>query len=387
MPTNAGAGGVDRVARQPMQNGSIESAPTIRRRRQYTTGAREETSLLGFLNILLVHRRLIAVCAVVGAVILGVRAFDSTRFFRAYASFTVRGARSPSQLSAVATQLGLTMGSLDENQSLAFYADLVTTNAILAPVARMPYSTSARGGGERPLAAFFGIDERNPGVAASRALDELRSRVTATSASRTGVISLWALAEHPRLAQQILQNVLTELDTYNLAMRRKRAVAERDFIERRVAEAGAALAQAERQLSAFLQTNRDYAGSPMLQMEFDRLQRAVRMRQQIYTAMARSLEDAKIEEVRDLPTVLIIDQPEAGLEPLRPPVVRRTLLGLIAGLFVGIVLAFLRERAAETRNAGTSAYTEYSALKRKALGELARPLAPLSRLLKGHTRA
>jgi Uncharacterized protein involved in exopolysaccharide biosynthesis len=117
------------------------------------------------------------------------------------------------------------------------------------------------------------------------------------------------------------------------------------------------------------------------------LQRAVRMRQQIYTAMARTLEDAKIEEVRDLPTVLIIDQPEAGLEPQRPPVMRKTLLGLIAGLFVGIVLAFVRERAAETREAGTSAYTEYSALKRKALGDLARPLAPFSRLLKGQTRA
>ncbi len=386
MPTNA-AGGVDHVARQPKQNGLIENAQTIRRRRQYTTGPREETSLLAFLNILLLHRRLIAVCALVGGVILGVSAFDSPRFFMAYASFTVRGARAPSQLSAVATQLGLTLGSLDENESLAFYGDLVTTGAILAPVTRMPYTTSARGGGERSLAAFFGIDEKDPGVAASRALGELRSRVAATTTPRTGIISVRVLAEQPRLAQQILQNILTELDAYNLAMRRKRAVAERDFIERRVAEAGAALVQAERHLSAFLQTNRDYRGSPVLQLEFDRLDRAVRMRQQIYTAMARSLEQAKIEEVRDLPTVLIIDQPEAGLKPQRPPVIRRTLLGLIAGLFVGIVLAFLRERAAETREAGTSAYTEYSALKRKALGDLARPWAPLGRLLKGQTRS
>jgi uncharacterized protein involved in exopolysaccharide biosynthesis len=386
MPTNA-AGGLDHVARQPKQNGLIEKAPTLRRRRQYTDGPREETSLLGFVNILLLHRGLIAVCALVGGVILGVSAFDSPRWYMAYASFTVRGAKAPSQLSAVATQLGLTLGSLDENQSLSFYGDLVTTGAILGPVSRTLYTDSLRGGGEKPLAAYFGIHEKNPGVARSQALDELRSRVAATTTPRTGIINVRVLAEQPPLARQILQNILTELDAYNLATRRNRAVAERDFVERRVAEANAALLQAERHLSSFLQMNRAYSSSPVLQMEFDRLERAVRMRQQIYTAMARSLEQAKIEEVRDLPTVLVIDQPEAALEPQRPPVIRRTLLGLIAGIFVGIVLAFLRERAAETREAGTSAYTEYSALKRKALGDLARPWAPVGRLLKGQTRA
>lgn len=35
----------------------------------------------------------------------------------------------------------------------------------------------------------------------------------------------------------------------------------------------------------------------------------------------------------------------------------------------------------------TRAYTEYSALKAKALGGLARPWAPIGRLLKGQTRA
>lgn len=385
MPTNAG-GGVDQVARQPRQNVVIESGPTIRRRRQYTNGPREETSLLGFLNVVLRHRRVIALCALVGGLILGVSALNSPRMFMAYASFTVRGARAPSQLSAVAAQLGLTMGSLDENQSLTFYGDLVTSGAILGPVSRKPYTSSTRGAGDSSLASFFGIDEKNSGLAASRALEELRSRLSATATPRTGIISVWVRAEQPRLAQQILQNVMTELDSYNLAMRRKRAAAERDFVERRLADASAALMRAESHLSTFLQMNRDYSSSPVLRMENDRLQRAVRMRQQIYTAVAQSLEEAKIEEVRDLPTVLIIDQPEAGLTPQRPPAIRRTLLGLIAGLFVGIVLAFVRERAAETREAGTSAYTEYSALKRKALGDLARPWAPVGRLLKGQTR-
>lgn len=385
MPTSA-ADGKNQVARHAAQKGVIESASTIRRRRQYTNGPREETSLLGFLNVLLKHRRAVAVCALVGGVILGASAMSSPRMFHAFSSFTVRGARGPSQQSAVATQLGLTMGSLDENQSLAFYGDLVTSGVILGPVSRKPYKSSPSGS-DRPLASFFGIEEKNPDVAASRAQEELTSRLSVTTTPRTGVILLRVRAERPLLGEQILQNILTELDAYNLTLRRKRASAEREFVERRLSDVSAALRQAESQLSSFLQTNRDYSSSPVLRMEFDRLQRAVRMRQQVYSAVAQSYEQAKVEEVRDLPTVLVIDEPEARRSSERPIALRRTLLGLIAGLFVGIVLAFVRERAAETREAGTSAYTEYSALKRKAFGDLARPWAPFGRLLKGQTRS
>lgn len=387
MPTSA-ADGIDQVARRAMQKGVIEGSPTIGRRRRYTNGPREETSLLGFINVLLRHRRLIAVCALTGAAILGVSAFGSTRMFLAYATFTVRGSRAPTQMSDIAAQLGLTIGSGDENQSPAFYADLVTSRAILRPVSLKTYPIStSQGPVRRSLASVFGIEEKNPAVAASRAADELRSRVSVTSAGRTGIITLRARAERPQLAQQILQNMLSELDTYNLAMRRERAAAERDFVERTLTDARAALTQAESQLSAFLQVNRDYSSAPVLRMENDRLERAVRMRQQIYTAVAQSFERAKIEEIRDLPTISLLDQPEARIAPERPQAIRKTLLGLIVGLLVGIVLAFIRERAAETREAGTRAYAEYSALKTEAFAGLARPWAPIGRLLKRQAKA
>ena len=387
MPTSA-ADGTDHVARRAMQKGIIEGSPTISRRRRYTDGPREETSLLGFINVLLRHRRLIAVCALTGAVILGVSAFNSTRMFLAFATFTVRGSRAPTQMSGIAAQLGLPIGSRDENQSPVFYGDLVTSRAILKPVSRMMYTISTPEGRiQGSLASFFGIDERNPGLAASQTLDELHSRVSVTSAGRTGVISVRARAERPQLAQQILQNMLSELDAYNLALHRNRAAAERDFVEGRLTDARATLTLAENQLSTFLQVNRVYNSSPALRMENDRLERAVRMRQQLYTAVAQSFEGAKIEEVRDLPTISVIDQPEARIAPERSEAIRKTLLGLIVGLLVGIVLAFVRERAAETRDAGTRAYTEYAALKTEALGGLARPWAPIGRLLKGQNRA
>lgn len=346
------------------------SGATSRRRAPYRDGPREETSLLGFVNVLLRHRQLIALCSLAGGAILGLTALQSKRMFLSNTSFTVRGSRA--QLSGIAARLGLTGGVSPEGQTPQFYGDLVRSRAILGPVSRKTYTISTLNGPVRSsLASVFGINEKNPAVAASRALDVLMSRVAISEIGRTGIIRPNARAERPEIAQQILQNLLTELDAYNLAQRRKRAAAERDFVERRLAEAGAALALAERQLSNFLQTNREYDASPLLAMENDRLRRVVRMRQQIYTGMAQSLEQARIEEVRDLPTISVIDPPEAALSPEQPLAIRRSLVGLIAGLMVGIVLAFLRERAEEVRETRTRAYAEYSALKTEALGGLA----------------
>lgn len=373
MPTSAGEG-TDQPARQAIQKNLIEGSPTIGRRRRYTNGPREETSLLGFINVVLRHRLVITVCALVGGAILGASAWNSPRMFVAHAAFTVRGSRTPSQLAAIAARFGMAPGSSDESQSLVFYGDLVTSRAVLGPVSRKSYTISTpEGKMQGSLASLIGIDEKNPELAASRALQELGERVSVTPTPYTGVISVRVRAERPQLAEQILQRILSEFDAYNLAVRRARAVAERDFVERTLADASAALTRAESQLSTFLQMNRDYSTSPVLRMDHDRLQRAVQMRQQIYTSVAQSFEQAKIEEVRDLPTVSIIDAPEAALTRERPVAIRKTLLGLIAGLLVGIVLAFVRERAAETREAGTRAYREYSALKTEAFGGLVRP--------------
>ena len=343
------------------------SGATIGRRPAHGDGPREETSLLGFVNVLLRHRRLIALCSLAGAAVLGLAALQTNRTYLSYTTFTVRGSRP--QVSGIAARLGLTAGTSADAQTPQFYGDLVTSRAILGPVANKTYTASTpKGQVQGSLAHFLGLEEKNPRVAASRALDKLTSLVATQEIGRTGVITVVARAERPEIAQQILQNVLAEVDAYNLAQRRKRAAAERDFVEKRLTDAAAALATAENQLSNFLQTNRDYSSSPALRLENDRLQRSVRMRQQIYTSMAQSLEQAKIEEVRDLPTISIIDQPEAALSPERPLAIRRSLLGLIAGLLVGIVLAFLRERGAEVRAARTRAYAEYSALKAEALG-------------------
>ena len=68
------------------------------------------------------------------------------------------------------------------------------------------------------------------------------------------------------------------------------------------------------------------------------------MRQQLYTAIAQSYEQAKLEEVRDLPVITTISEPEIPVVPDHRGLLRKGLFGLIGGAAVGLAIAFLMER-------------------------------------------
>ena len=66
---------------------------------------------------------------------------------------------------------------------------------------------------------------------------------------------------------------------------------------------------AERAREDFLRQNRGFGNSPELMSEHDRLQRQVAMRQEVYTSLLRSQEQARIDAVRDTPLLAFIDTP------------------------------------------------------------------------------
>jgi len=125
-------------------------------------------------------------------------------------------------------------------------------------------------------------------------------------------------------------------------------VRERQFTEGLANDAKAKLSIAEQNMETFLATNRSYT-SPELTIEHDRLTREVNMRQQVYTALETSLEQARIEEGRDRSAINIVEVADLPVEPERAAALRRILVGLATGLCVGMVLTFLVQRAEEKR--------------------------------------
>ncbi len=119
------------------------------------------------------------------------------------------------------------------------------------------------------------------------------------------------------------------------------------------------MAIAEDSLKAFLVENRQFANSPQLAFEHDRLQRQVVMRQELVTAMAQAYEQARIDEVRNLPVITVIDQPEPPALPDPRGRLLKLLLGVILGLMAGVALAFIREFGEQAKNEESEAYGEF----------------------------
>lgn len=342
--------------------------------------AREQTSLLVFLSILLRNRRVIATCGLIGLIGFGAFAMTEANLYIASGSFAARASRSAGQVPGAAAQIGLSLGVVDVAQSTLFYGELARSNSILIPVAQRTYTiTTAKGTRSGPLAEFVGVKSSSPTAAAIITAKNLADRVAVLTSSRSGVVTLLVTAEDPQIAQQIAVNILKELDSYSSTSRKEQAVAERKFVEGLVVESRQKLSDTENRLAAFRQQNRDIGSSPNLRIQDDQLVRDADLAQQEYAGLESSYQQARIEEVRNLSAIRIVDYPDIPVEPQRREAARKTLIGFVTGIFAGIVIAFLRQRLDEKRRGRDTTLDQFTDARRETSADARRLAGPLAK--------
>ena len=339
-----------------------------------------QISVVNLVNVLLRNRVMIIILALAFGFSAGFRSIRSAKTYTSEAQFMPKGARSQTQLTGIAAQLGITVGGGDAAQSAQFYVDLLESRPLLWRVAQENYTvqrdTVTITGN---LIDVYNIKHPRADVRRAKVIEALKGAISEEVSRATGVIKVAVRTGRPELSQQIAVNLLNHVNVSNLTRRQQQAAAERGFIERQVDEKRAELRQSESELESFLERNRSYRTSPQLTLEYGRLQRTVDMRQQIYTTMLESYETARVEEVRDLPVITILEDPEMPIVANARGGVRKTLIGLLVGAALGVLLAFARDRVAANRVAQSDDFLEFAQLKRDALGDLTHPWRPLSR--------
>jgi uncharacterized protein involved in exopolysaccharide biosynthesis len=348
----------------------------------------QDVSAMGIFNVLLRHRVLIVVLSLAFGGYMGLMSITSPKLYISEAQFMPKGARSQGQLSGLAAQFGVNLNSGDPTQSPQLYIDLLETKSLLWPVAQKQYTiTTDSGVVSGNLLKLFHIKQQRQAVMRVKVVEALDRSIKATVSPKTNVITLLVSTGYPALSLQIANNVLDQLNVYNLSNRQRQASYERAFAERQVGEKRAELRQAESEMEHFLETNRQYRQSPQLILEWGRLQRQVDMRNQIYTSLLNAYETARIEEVKDLPVINIIEPPEVPIGPEPRGGVKKTALGLFVGFFLGCLLAFVADRMRRNREAQTDDFLEFAELKREALGDLTHPWRPISRVFTSRRKA
>lgn len=247
-------------------------------------------------------------------------------------------ARSPVVLGRLAFD-SLEVPELHEGRETAQDEGQAATRVALADVL-MP----ARGNRARALDSLPAPQRaRLVGARLTRAV-EMRT------VSETGALRLSVSTEWPSVSLHVAERLLDELNGFNAEISQQRASDERRFAEERVAEQERDLREAEAELGAFLEANRQFRNSPELSFEHDRLNRAVALEQQLLVSLMTSLDQVRLREVRDVPVLQTIEAPTRAR---RPDAKRRKYwavvglgLGAILGLVIGAVLTAI-QRARE----------------------------------------
>lgn len=330
--------------------------------------AQQPVQAIAIFNMLLRKRRRIIVPALVLATVVAVMTFVKPRTYTSESAFASQSRRNLSGLAEVASQFGIGVAASDPNNAPAFYSRLVTSRTVLEELAHGTYTLAGRDG---DLLTLYRTRGTTPAARIERVVARLRADVAVALEQRTGVVTVRVRAPSPDLARTLSARLLELVDRYNRERRQSQAAAERRFAEQRLQEAETELRRAEDRLQAFLAANRDYRNSPVLVFEQDRLARSVAMRQSVFTQLAQSVEQAKIEQVRDTPVISVIDEPSLPARPDRRGLVLRTLLALLLGAGLGVLAAI----GAASRSAATASgeREEFDALWHDLMVDIRRP--------------
>lgn len=338
----------------------------------------DDISVLRALSVLLRHRHVIVLVSFTVAVAVVGISLMLPSVYTATSSITPEsGQGQTGRLAGLATQFGIAVPTGQSVQSPQFYADLLTGRALLRETAVTEYEVRSDREGtdaesrQRDLVSVLGVEADTRNRAEAKTIEVLRDEVVAvTTDPETGVVELSVTTRWPELSRQIAERMIDLVNRFNLERRQSQASAERKFLDDQTARAKSALHAVEDSLQRFLEQNRNYQNSPALRFRHDRLQRRVTLRQQVFTSLSESLQQARIDEVRNTPVITVVQPPELPARPDSRRLMLKGVLGLMLGGMLGLFWAFGREMVATTREQDPDDYAEFERLKREMVDEL-----------------
>lgn len=354
---------------QPSSDSDV-TGPTRLGRPPLVSG--EHLSLVSVANVILRRWRLLATIpfVVVVAAVLIVLLRPATYTARSRFLPQTNQPLQLGQVQSLAAQFGLPLGvGSSGGESPDFYVELVQSDDLLREAVRTEYRFPKRPNSADSLAGtlleLYDIQAGRPEERERRAIDRLREDISVGTGLRTNVVTLVTQARWPGLAVQLNQHLLELINRFNLERRQSRAAAERRFVEGRLDSARLELASAEGGLERFLAANRRL-DSPDLQFQQARLQRQVDLRQQLYTSLATSYEQARIEEVRNTPVITLVDTPWEAW-PVRRHLIRTGVIGAVMGGLLALFVTFAAEYLAREQERDPRTYGDFRRLLRSLL--------------------
>ena len=158
--------------------------------------------------------------------------------------------------------------------------------------------------------------------------------------SMGNVKQLSVMAPDPYLAHDINEFLLGYIDAYINASRQTNSRHQLQFIGERLEDYKQALSKSENALNRFQKQNR-VISDPDLHLQEQRLQRELKVNENIVFELRKQLENARIDVEREIEVIEIFQEPDLPMWPIKPKRKIIAVAGTMGGVFVGLCLSFL----------------------------------------------
>jgi uncharacterized protein involved in exopolysaccharide biosynthesis len=337
---------------------------------QYEAADEHRLSIYRLANLFLRERRIMLALPFVTTITAVAITLSKKPQWEAESKIVAEGVQTTSSLSVVAAQFGVSMpGGSGGVRSPDFYAGLLKSPEVLTPVASRSYSTVMPG--NKPASGMvwklYGFDTPPAKDAVQLSRDILAKNAKTSSDPITGVVTLTLNAPSHDLSIELNREILKSAGDFLQERRQARAAAETQFVESRLSDAKSQLVTAEANLRDFVSQNRQYQTSPQLSLEAAQLERNVSLRQQVFVTLSQAYEQSRIEVMRNIPLISVLQRPEYAVSRKAPSLFRNILLGLILGTLVAMGVVITRTKLAREPLENPADFEEFRALLKEAV--------------------
>jgi hypothetical protein len=329
---------------------------------------------LSIATALLKWRRTIVVLGLIGGIMGGTIGLLSKRQYLSRAVLLPQASSevSASGLEAAAAQFGFRLPTSNTVWSPAIYVEVLRSTGLLQPIALDTVTVVEDGGRTARVIDLLEIDEPSAPRRIELAVRRLRTMVSGRELKPLNSVELRVVTKWPSVSLAITQRLVAAVDRFNVQTRRSQAASERQFADEQASAAERELRITEDRLQVFLQSNRGWDQSPALSFQHDRLEREVTFRQTLYTALARSREEARAREVRDTPVLTVLEAPRLPAIPESRRVVLKAALGGMMGGAIALFLAIGAQVLSGAKQRPDERSQEFYRLVREATPRLLR---------------
>jgi uncharacterized protein involved in exopolysaccharide biosynthesis len=266
--------------------------------------------------------------------------------------FTSTAKFLPSQSAAMSSRMGaIVEGSVNagrsDDPSTDYYVALVQSSSFLDGVVLRQFDVGE--GEPRTLVDYYKVPEGSESERVHRATELLGKSISVSAVKVQGnpmlprLITLECKAGSATLAADICSAILDEIVKHNTDVRGSKARQNREFVQTQLDTAKKELDSATEAFATFTARNRKIV-SPALEADKDRLERQVRVKEDVYNTLSRQLVLARIEEQETRPSIELVERPQPPLVRSAPARTRTVIMAGFVGLILGCGVAFVWDR-------------------------------------------